>query len=126
MQNWILRHIYKIRFFYFLSRFARVLTSKFAKSANMTKKIIFSNYFNMGTKKRRIWCWVESVEKVAKKFPQGKLHIWELLYTVLKVEKVHNSYTFMQITFFVGIFLQLFQRIRNQHQILRFLIPISK
>jgi hypothetical protein len=48
------------------------------------------------------------------------------LYTVLKVEKVHNSYTFMQITFFVGIFLQLFQQIRNQHQILRFLIPISK
>jgi hypothetical protein len=56
---------------------------------------------------------------------QKSLHE-ELLYTVLKGEKVHNSYTIMQITFFVGIFLQLFQWIRNQHQILRFLIPISK
>jgi hypothetical protein len=48
------------------------------------------------------------------------------LNTVPKGEKVHNSYTFMQITFFVGTLLQLFQRIRNQHEILRVLIPISK
>jgi hypothetical protein len=32
----------------------------------------------------------------------------------------------MLITFFVGIFLQLFQLIQNQHQILRFLTPMSK
>ncbi len=45
------------------------------------------------------------------------------MYTVLKGEKVHNSYTFMLITFFVGIFLQFFQRIRNQHQFCVFCYP---
>ncbi len=42
---------------------------------------------------------IESVKKVQKKFTQRKLEGWELLYTVLKCEKVHNFYTFMQITF---------------------------
>ena len=37
---------------------------------------------------------------------------------------MHISVTFMLITFFVGNFFQLFQRIRNQRKILRFLIPI--
>ncbi len=41
----------------------------------------------------------ESDEKVAKKCTQKKLPGWELLYTVLKVEKVHNLYTFIKITF---------------------------
>ncbi len=40
--------------FRFFEPFYARLTSKFAKSANMTQKIIFSNYFNMGIKKRRI------------------------------------------------------------------------
>ncbi len=48
------------------------------------------------------------------------------MYTVLKGEKVPNSYTFVLITFFVGIYLQLFQRIRNQHRILRFMTPVSR
>jgi hypothetical protein len=42
-----------------------------------------------------------------------------------KSEKVHISVTFLLITFFVCIFSKLFQRIRNQREILRFLmIPI--
>ncbi len=40
--------------FRFFEPFRARLTSKFAKSANMTQKIIFSNYFDMGIKKRRI------------------------------------------------------------------------
>jgi hypothetical protein len=68
----------------------------------------------------------ESDEKVAKKCTRRKLQGWELLYTVLKVEKVHNLYTFMKTTFFVETFVHFFQRIWNQHQILRFLTPISK
>ena len=41
-----------------------------------------------------------------------------------KSEKVHISVTFLLITFFWYIFSKLFQRIRNQREILRFLIPI--
>jgi hypothetical protein len=44
----------------------------------------------------------ESVENVAKKFRQKKLGSWELLFSVLKDEKVHNFYTFMLITFCLG------------------------
>jgi len=66
------------------------LTSKFAKSANITKKIIFfklfrcgykkngkkfffSNYFSMGIKNAEFDAEFESVEKVTKKFTQRKL-----------------------------------------------------
>jgi hypothetical protein len=41
-----------------------------------------------------------------------------------KSEKVHISVTILLITFFLCIFSNLFQRIRNQREILRFLIPI--
>ncbi len=68
----------------------------------------------------------ESVEKVAKKWTQRKLQGWELLYTVLKVGKVHNLYTFILITFFVETFLHFVQQIWNQHQILHFSTLISK
>ncbi len=39
----------------------------------MTKKIIFSNYFNMGVKNAEFDAEFESVEKVAKKFTHRKL-----------------------------------------------------
>ncbi len=38
----------------FFGPFCARSASKFAKNANMTQKIIFSNYFHMGIKKRRI------------------------------------------------------------------------
>jgi hypothetical protein len=40
-----------------------------------------------------------------------------------KSEKVHFSVTFLLIPFFGYIFLNFFQRIRNQREILRFLTP---
>jgi hypothetical protein len=42
----------------------------------------------------------------------------------IKVKIVHISITFLLITFFGCIFSKLFQRIRNQREILRFLISI--
>ncbi len=126
MLNWILRLIYKICFSLFLSRFKRVWLKKFAKSADMTKKNCFQIIFIWVSKNADFDAEFESVEKVAKKLTQRKLQGWELLYTVPKDEKVHNSYTFMLITFFNEIFLQFFQWIQNQHQILHFLIPILK
>jgi hypothetical protein len=41
------------------------------------------------------------------------------------VKKVHFSVTFLLITLFWYIFSKLFQRIRNQREILRFLTPFS-
>ncbi len=43
------------------------MNSKFAKSANMTPKIIFSNYFDIGIKNAEFDAEFESVEKVPKK-----------------------------------------------------------
>jgi hypothetical protein len=59
--------------FCFFEPFRALLTPKFAKCANMTKKIIFSNYFNMGVKNAEFGAEFESVEKVAKKFTHRKL-----------------------------------------------------
>ncbi len=39
-------------------------------------------------------------------------------------QELHFSVTFLLITFFARVFLQFFQRIQNQHKILRVLIPI--
>jgi hypothetical protein len=64
----------------------------------------------MGIKNAEFDADYESVEKVAKVCTQRKLQGWELLYTVKKVEKVHNLYTFMLVTF-CSTFLHFFQRI---------------
>ncbi len=49
------------------------LNAKFAKSDNMTQKIFFSNYFDMGIKNAKFDAEFESVEKVAKTFSRRKL-----------------------------------------------------
>ncbi len=67
----------------------------------------------------------ESVEKVFKKFTKKKLlakmwwknALFSLLLMFVKLV--------LLITFFWRIFSQLFQRIRNQREILRFLTPFS-
>ena len=41
-----------------------------------------------------------------------------------KIRKTRNLHSFLLITFYRYIFANPFQRIRNQHKILRFLIPI--
>ena len=70
MQNWFLLHIKKS-----FSMFWACLAYKFSKSANMTPKKFFPNIFNMGIKKRRIWCrlrirW-KSIKKVFTKKVRG-------------------------------------------------------
>ncbi len=59
----------------------------------------------------------ESVENSARKSPQKNFTLSS------KSHKLHIAVTFSLITFFALDFLQLFQRIRNQHQILRFFKP---
>jgi hypothetical protein len=39
------------------------LVYKFAKSANMTPKIFFPNIFDMGIKKRTIWCQLKKYQE---------------------------------------------------------------
>jgi hypothetical protein len=53
--------------FRFFEPFRSRLTSKFAKSANMTQKMFVSNYFDMGIKNAQFDAKFESDEKVAKK-----------------------------------------------------------
>ncbi len=107
MIKWILRQICKIHFSFF-APFRASLASKFEKNANMTQKYFFQIFSIWISKNAKFDADFESVEKVAKKFTQRKLQGWELLYTVLKVEKVPNFYTFMQITFFVETFCTFF------------------
>ena len=98
MQNWILWHIKK-KVFQCFELFRARLAYKFAKTDNMTPTNFFPNIFNMDIKKCRIWCRFQTIEKVSRMFTQRKLECWELMYSVLKDEKVHNFYMFMLITF---------------------------
>jgi hypothetical protein len=76
----------------------------------MTEKRILSYNFYMGIKNVEFDAEFESLEKVEK-----KLESLELLQTVLKVERVHNSLHFRANNFLIGIplgtFIQLAQRI---------------
>ena len=85
------------------------------KIANMTPKVFFVNIFNIGIKKRRIWCQFWIHWKSIKKIYTKKVR-------VLKSEKVHNFSLLGKRQLFIWI--KLFYRIWNQHWILRFLIPI--
>ena len=79
----------------------------------------------MGIKKRRFsrWFWIrwKSFEKIYKKKLLAKTWWKNALFSLLLmfVKLV------LLITFFWCIFQQLFQRIRNQREILRFLTPFS-
>ncbi len=75
----------------------------------MTQKYFFQIFSIWVSKNAEFYADFESVKNVAKKCTQRKkLQGWELLYTVLKVEKVHNMYILMLITFFCRNFLTLF------------------
>ncbi len=69
-QKWkilfILIHVWK-KDFRFFGPFCARSASKFAKSANMTAKLIFSTNFDMGVQKRRFWCWFRIHWKSCKK-----------------------------------------------------------
>ncbi len=54
------------KFFRFFGLFCAHSASKFAKNANLTQIIIFSNYFDMGIKNAEFDADFESVEKVVK------------------------------------------------------------
>ncbi len=85
----------------------------------------FFEKIKKGVKKRRISRWFRIRWKICKKMHQKKVISKTSLTNMSKSEKtVHISVTFTLITFFWLIFLKLFQRIRNQRKIQRFLIPI--
>ncbi len=114
LPNKILRHIQKKRFSVFLSRFLRICNQ------SVQKVLIFKNSIWV-SKNAGFHADFESVEKVLKKCTQKKL----LAKTWRKYALFHFTYvrqTCFACTFFWCIFLQLFQRIRNQREILRFLI----
>ncbi len=82
-----IKQICKIHFWFFCT-VSCAFGLKVCKNCIMTQQIFFPNIFNIGIKKCRIWCWFGIRWKSSKKCTWRKLHGWELLYTVLKVEKV--------------------------------------
>ncbi len=121
LPNKILRHIHKKRFSIFLSRFLRICNQSVQKVLIKEKNVIMKK-FNLGIKKRRISRWFrirwKSFEKMHPKKVISK-----------NVTEICTFFTFTYVrqtcfacNFFWCIFLQVFQRIRNQREILRFLI----
>jgi hypothetical protein len=98
----------------FLNRFLRIWLQSFQQFLlKKIKKISKNAEFHAD---------FESVEKSCKKC-QKKVTSKTSLPNMIKSEKVHISVTFLLVTFFGFIFSKLFQRIRNQREILRILIP---
>ncbi len=107
-------------FFDFLSRFLRVWLQSLKKVLLWHKKNFFWKKSKKISKNPEFQANFESVEKVVKKCTKKKLQTKQVWRTWVKVKKVHFSVTFLLITFFWYIFSKLFQRIRNQREILRF------
>ncbi len=95
---------FTIYVFWFFEPFFARLASKFEKNINMT------------TKKKKFWKNRKRCQKT-----QNFTPIWNPLKKLWK--NAPNSVTFLLITFFWNIFSTLFQRNRNQPEILRFLTP---
>ncbi len=110
-------------FFDFLSRFLRIWLQRLKKILKWSKKIFFLKKSKKVSKNAEFHADFESVENVVTKCTKKKLQAKQVWRTWVKTKKVHFSVSFLLITFFVCIFSKLFQRIRNQHEILRFLTP---
>ncbi len=109
-------------FFDFLSRFLRVWLQSLKKVLIWPKKNFFEK-IEKGVKKRRISRWFRIRWKNCEKMHQKKVISKTSLTNISKSEK--NAF-FRQVfahNFFWYIFSKLFQRIRNQREILRFLTP---
>ncbi len=123
LHNYILRYIHKKRFSVFLSRFLRICSQSSKKVLIWPKKFFFFTKSKKVSKNAEFHADFESVEKVLKKCIKKKLlaKTWR--------KNAHFSLLFMfvklvlLITFFWCIFSQLFQRIWNQREVLRFLTP---
>ncbi len=100
----------------------KTIHSQSVQKVLIRAKKIFIKKFNMGIKKRRISRWFrirwKSLEKSTQKNllakTWGKYALFSLLLMFVKLA--------LLVTFFWCIFLQLFQRIWNQREILRFFI----
>ncbi len=100
------------------------LQSKLEKST-ITLKRFFLKKSKKVSKNAEFHADFKSVEKFVKKCKQKKLWAKQVWRTWVKVKIVHFYVTFLLINFFWYIFSKLFQRIRNQREILRFLTPFS-
>ncbi len=106
-----IKHLYNM-FFDFLSRFVRIWLKSLQKVL-IRHKNFPPNIFIMGRKNAEFDADFEAIGKVATKFILRKFEGWELLYTVLKGEKVHNFYIFKLITFFYELFYTFFNGLKS-------------
>ncbi len=110
-------------FFDFLSRFLRVRLQSLQKVLIWPKKV-FCKKIKKRYKKRRISRWFQFRWKSCKKMHKKKVISKKVWRTWVKSEKRAFSITFLLITFLWCIFSKRFQRIQNQREVLRILIPI--
>ncbi len=124
LPNEILRHIHKKRFSVFLSCFLRICNQSLQKVLVRAKQDFSLKNSIWVSKNAEFHADFESIKKVLKKCTIKLLaKMWRkkaLFHFLLMFVKL-----FLLITFFWCIFLQLFQRIRNQREILRFLVSFQ-
>jgi hypothetical protein len=107
----------------FLTRFLRIRLQSLEKVLIWPKKFFLLKKSEKMSKNAEFHADFKSVEKVVKKCTKKsyKQKVWR---TWVKSEKGLFPVTFLLITFLWCILSNFFQRIRNQLEILRFLIPI--
>ncbi len=122
MQNWNLRHIYKICFFFiFLRRFLRVWLQSFQKVLIWQKK--FRKKSKKISKNAEFHADFERVEKVVKKCTKKVISKTSLTNMSKSEKNTYFGHVFAN-NFFSCIFSKLLQRTGNQCEVLRFFIPI--
>ncbi len=99
--------------------FEHICIQNFAKKANMNHKF-FPYKFVWGIQKHRILCWFQIFETGSKQLAEKSYR----QKTNEKSAKSEKTQIVISFNFFAEHFLSPFQRIPNQHKILRFLIPI--
>ncbi len=109
----------------FVSQFLRFWLQSYKKVFIWPKTIFFDKII-LDIKNSEFDADFESINKVVTKCTKKKLEPKKVWRTWVKVKKVHISVRFLLITFFWCIYSKLFQWIQNQHEILRFLIPLLK
>ncbi len=123
MQNWNLRHIYKIHFLIFWAVFCAFGFKVCNKCKYDPKNFLFEQKLKKISKNAEFHADFESVWKSCKKMHKKSYQQKSLTNISKKLKRAFSRHNFAN-NFLWCIFSKLFQRIRNQREILRFLIPI--
>ncbi len=109
MQNWILRHIYKIHFRLFGPFFCGLNWLKSLQKVLIWPQNYVSKYFQYGYQKTQILMPLLNLLKINKRVYTKKVRGQKtFVHSIIKVKNVHNFCTFMLNNYFVGTFYTFF------------------